>query len=80
MIKNELQHTSTQTYNDDWIRTLREESHVEIVCGDNIQCRVCASTSVQAISIYNKRNEKLNLEYLINRILPIKVKKLYLLY
>lgn len=67
--------TSTQTYEDDWIRSLKEEYGVEILCGKYIQCRVCASVSVQALNIYNKCNEQLDLENLINKLLPIKVKQ-----
>lgn len=67
--------TSTQTYDEEWIVSLKEKcANLKIICGKDIQCRMCASTLVKAISIYDEHNMPLNLEQLINNLLPIEVK------
>lgn len=66
--------TGTQTWDEDWIENLKEQyAGVEIKSSENIQCRLCLCVSVQAISIYDKCNSPLQLEKLINSLLPIKV-------
>lgn len=68
--------TSTQTYDEEWIVSLKEKyTNLKIICSKDIQCRMCARTSVQAISIYDEHNMPLNLEHLINNLLPIEVKQ-----
>ncbi|XP_050438114.1 uncharacterized protein LOC126844193 isoform X2 [Adelges cooleyi] len=64
--------TGTQTYDEHWIKNLKE-SGVDIICDNYTQCRLCASCSVQMLSIYNKRNQNLKLETLVNKLLPIQV-------
>lgn len=62
--------TSTQTSNDEWIQSLQK-------CGAkmlNATCRICGSTSVQAVHIYNKLNKFLNLIDIVHDLLPIKVR------
>jgi len=65
---------SIQTYGDDWIESLIRDYGVVIIHNKNIYCRVCACTKVKTISIFNKCNSQLNLENLINTLLPINVK------
>lgn len=65
--------TSAQAYDKVWISTLKQNYGVEILRHKHIQCRVCACTSIESISIYSKNNSQLKLENLINTFLPIKV-------
>lgn len=71
--------TGTQTVNNEWVKIFKEELDLDILYGNHIQCRICASISVQAVNIYNKSINQSNnaffIQDLINSLMPIEVEK-----
>lgn len=67
----------TQTVDNEWVKMFKEELDLDILYGNDIQCRVCARISVQAVSIYNQNNQQSNkafyIQDLINSLMPIEV-------